>query len=462
MATKSVLPFSIFKRKDSKFYYVRFFNEITGGYLPAKTTKETSRKKAVETALKWYAVGVDKQGCKKDVKELAIKENIKKSDFTIEELNFFLMEYKKRGLLKGFTIAGSKQDIPAYAFMSDFWTWEKSEYIREKLRQNHSIGKRHVSKMFGAVKNYWREILSNKVLNDVSKQDIKNIVEKLAGLSLSAKSKNDIIRAGTTPLRWAYNNELIENDVTQGIIFFSGISAPRQILTKELAQTLFSIEWNDQRAKLANMLAMCTGLRAGEIQALKLKSLGKDCLYINHSWNFQDGLKSTKNGECRTVYVPFPQVISALKNLGELNPFNQDLEGYIFWSTSPGKPMEQKNWLMELRKALKQIGLSEESSKKYCFHSWRHFFTAYMKNRVDDRILQRQTGHKTLEMLEHYASHELSGEQFLLETEQIKTFGDVLCNSPAISFNQKQLYKTVQIGEMSKAGLYEHSRQNRK
>jgi integrase len=45
------------------------------------------------------------------------------------------------------------------------------------------------------------------------------------------------------------------------------------------------------------MLAMVTGMRAGEIQGLRVQDLGKDCLYIRHSWNRVDGLKTTKNNE---------------------------------------------------------------------------------------------------------------------------------------------------------------------
>ena len=103
------------------------------------------------------------------------------------------------------------------------------------------------------------------------KAGYKKLIANLAGLPLSYKAKNDIIRAGTTAIRWAYNNELIDKDPTQGIIFFSGTTTPREILTSEI------------------------------VQALQLRSLGENCLYIKHSWNFQDGLKCPKNRESRTV-----------------------------------------------------------------------------------------------------------------------------------------------------------------
>ena len=86
-------------------------------------------------------------------------------------------------------------------------------------------------------------------------------------------------------IRYAYQNELIERDITAGLTGFYGKVKRREILTPELAAALFSVTWRNERAYLANLLAMCTGLRSGEIRALRKKDIGKSCLYVNHSWS---------------------------------------------------------------------------------------------------------------------------------------------------------------------------------
>ena len=58
-------------------------------------------------------------------------------------------------------------------------------------------------------------------------------------------------------------------------MYFSGTKGKREILTPELAMALFREPWRNETSKLANLLAMCTGLRAGEIQALRKKTLGE-------------------------------------------------------------------------------------------------------------------------------------------------------------------------------------------
>jgi integrase len=143
-------------------------------------------------------------------------------------------------------------------------------------------------------------------------------------------------------LKWAFQKEMIDKDIVSGITWFSGKTKERQILTPELAKALFNIDWKDERSRLANMLAMVTGMRAGEIQGLQIQDLGQDCLYVRHSWNFQDGLKTTKNNESRNVELPFPGLMHELIEMAKNNPHGYDMDSYVFWAEkNSDKPIEQ-------------------------------------------------------------------------------------------------------------------------
>jgi integrase len=175
------------------------------------------------------------------------------------------------------------------------------------------------------------------------------------------------------------------------------------------------------------MLAAVTGLRAGEIQGLRVQDLGKECLYVRHSWNCRDGLKTTKNNDPRTVEVPFPSLIDSLLNLAWCNPHGASMDSYVFWAEkSPSKPMESCLFLDGLRDALKKTGMSKETADVYVFHGWRHFFTAYMRNELNDKLLQSQTGHKTIPMLDHYSGHSLAGDREKIRQAQKDVFGALI------------------------------------
>jgi integrase len=407
---KTPLPFSVFKRANRPCYLVAFKNEKTGAYLPPVSTRQTDEAAAIKTAYEWFRQGVPQKDKVIDLKEYTLRDLAKEAN--LSDAESVVNELKRRGLLKSVVLTSTKQDRDFAEFITNFWDYDNSPYIREKLRKNHGIHRRYCYEQLGAVKKYWVPYFTGKLLGELSRQDIEAFIEyfeilpetKKERIPQSAKRRNIIIQAGTIALSWAFNKEMIDKDVTQGITWFSGKAAERQILTPELSAAIFKVQWKDERARLANMLAMVTGMRAGEIQGLRVQDLGKDCLYIRHSWNRMDGLKTTKTNEGRTVEVPFPGLIQDLLALAATNPHGQSMDGYVFWAEKmPNKPMEATLFNDGLREALILTGMSEKSARVYTFHEWRHYFTSYMRDRVTEKLLQQQTGHKTLVMLNHYS-----------------------------------------------------------
>jgi hypothetical protein len=157
---------------------------------------------------------------------------------------------------------------------------------------------------------------------------------------------------------------------------------------------------------------------------LRVQDLGEDCLYVRHSWNCRDRLKTTKNNECRTVEVPFPGVIHDFLTLAGYNSHGAGMDSYVFWAEkSPEKPMDGILFVRGLHDALEKTGMSREAANAYVFHGWRHFFTAYMRDKLNEKLLQSQTGHKTIPMLNHYADHLLVGDRERIRQAQRDAFG---------------------------------------
>jgi integrase len=281
--------------------------------------------------------------------------------------------------------------------------------------------------MYRIVKRFWQPFFPSLLLGELLPKDLDRFLEYLASLPLQNSRRNDIIKAGTIPLRWAFRKEKISQDITRGIIAFSAKPGERRILPLETASAIFKQEWTDERSRIANMTAMVTGLRAGELQGLRVRDLGEDCLMVRHSWNYIDKLKGTKNNEERIVELPFPSVMQALRDVAELNPHGAGPDSFVFWSwNSSQKPMEQISFVSGLRKTLVLSGLDEAAAKSYTFHGWRHFFTSYMRDKIEDKLLQTQTGHKTVSMLEHYSGHRISGDREKIRDAQIDVFSALL------------------------------------
>ena len=470
------LPFSVFKRANRPYYLVKFKNNQTGDYLPPISTKKETEAEAIQVAFDWLKNGIPKKGETVNYKKYSLRDMAKDADLNDDDARYICKELKRRGILRSYVLLESIQAIDFIQYLRNFWLWD-SAYVKEKLRKSHAIHKRHVIEMAGVISKYWIPFFKDKKksLGEITRKDIEYFIDYLESLEerakeeqaiidktleeeaakeeseiiaglrkpkrinaakkkrqifrfpKSAKRKNSIIQAGTIALKWAYNKELIDLDVTTGIIWYSGKSKERQILTPELAKALFTIQWKDERSRLANMLAMVTGLRAGEIQSLQIQDLGQDCLYIRHSWNAKDGQKTVKNNEPRVVEVPFPGIMIDLIEMAKRNPHGYSMDSYIFWAEkSFNKPMEQEIFLRDLRDALVKTGMSKEAAKIYLFHSWRHFFSSYMFGRINEKLLRQQTGHKEISMLRYYSNHRIAGDRERIQNAQIEIFGQVL------------------------------------
>jgi integrase len=280
---------------------------------------------------------------------------------------------------------------------------------------------------YQAISVYWKPFFVGRFLGDISDADIDKFINFIGDKPFSSFRKNAVIKAGITALHWAFNKNKIPKDPANGHILFTGAKKERVILTPSSASALFRAKWKNNRVKLANMLSAVTGMRAGEILALRFQDLGEDCLYVRHSWNRDDGLKPPKNNETRIVELPFSDLVYELFEQAKQNPWGVSPESFVFWSEfRKDRPLEPDLLAKELKEVLRQIGFADEDAKQYVFHSWRHFYTSYMISRLDKKLLKSQTGHRTDEMLAHYADHRTEGDRELIQRHEREAFAGLL------------------------------------
>src|SRR5574344_1086514 len=308
-------------------------------------------------------------------------------------------------------------------FLNRFWDYEKSPYVREKLVVGQSIHKRYVDIMKSRANSYWAPLFGNKSLGSITRADIKKGMWRFATQqqkirtskkdvngkniyiqkAIASETINQVVRSATCALKWAYHNGLTKNDCFSGLVFCHVISKKRQILTMDQAREVFEYNWKKNSCRLANLISMCTGMRIGEIQALQIQDIAADRIYVRHNWARGDGLKSPKNGTVREVKIPKALYTLISQQIAD-NPYNHTPDSFIFYSDVPNLPRGCRQWNEALHVVLKELHIS--NYRDITFHSWRHFFTTNMADHVDERKLQLATGHKTLNMLEHYAAHE--------------------------------------------------------
>jgi len=416
--------FSLYMR--GKVFYVKFWNEEIQNYDHGVSTGKRSRNEALVKVNEWLRYGYTGR----DQKKTTIQDRLQFQTILYYLSTMELTDKQKDRLVdvlidqgivtENATLpeeAAEEDSILLIPFLEEFWDYDNSPYVREKHAYGQSIGKRHCYEQSKRI-SHWRSYFAPDTrLKDVTKEDLKFFQLELKDKELAPKTINNIVTVGTVPFGWAADRVDLEVNPAIGLRKFSGTSKKRDILNPEEVQQLFSSKWDDERSRVGNLLAMTTGLRAGEVVALRKEDIQGDKLMVRHSWSFSDGLKAPKNGEERVVPL-LPQIKAELLKLLKSSRYGD--EGFIFYGTAKDKPMN----IDVLNKGLSAVyvamklpedkqGNIEEQEKireamidrGICFHSWRHFYATHLADKIELRTVQLATGHKTPAMAAHYADH---------------------------------------------------------
>ena len=408
--------------------YAEIVDLETKTKLNARSTGTKSRDEALLIIAEWLKSGIPTGKAQKPrTLEAAaeietILKIIRRAELNSDDALRIIQVLKDRELTDINAVKPCKGIISFLEFLEEFWDYESSPYIREKLAHGHSIGKRHCYESISRLNRYWQPAFQNKRLNGITRQDLKKFSLSLAENGLAPASINKIMAVGTTCLSWAFKEGLIPVDPTVGLVNFSGEAKKRGILTPLEAQALFAAKWKDKRAYTASLLACTTGMRSGEVLAIKQEDIEEYALKVCHSWSAYDGLKTPKNGEARRVPL-LPEVRGKLLELARENPHGED--GFIFYGNLADKPVDRSVILDGLQAALADIGI-DAKARGIVFHSWRHYYAARMSDRMTADQISRVTGHKSKAVFEEYADH--ITEKNLEEVGKVgaEVFGNIL------------------------------------
>jgi integrase len=422
-------PYSIYVRNNG-IYYAQFPFEVDGKSFQ-RSTGTRDRREAERTILKWYREGnvvpsgagtkTTARKSKASLEKIQLFQMLKSGEFTFDDVKAAIRIFTERKIIKSVVYTNTPEACPIEEFLQTFWDYDKSPYVKEKLLRGQSIHRDYCITMNARINIYWIKRLKGREIGSITVADVKAFFNTPEAKNLAPKTINSVISSLTIPMKWAFYNEMTENNCFDGIMKCENRSAKRKILTMEQAAAVFKEDWENDSAKLANAVAMYTGMRQGEIAGLRIEDVGTDRLYVRHSWSKYDGLKCCKNGEEREVAIP-PMLRDMLLAQAKLNPYHEGLSGFVFFGQKPKQPTDPKNWLKYLHRALKATGYSDPES--ICFHSWRHLWCSRVCDLIrDKRIVMTGSGHKTEFMLDHYSEH-IEKENALdkLETATDKLF----------------------------------------
>jgi hypothetical protein len=274
--------------KIRRIFYVQFTNPATGKRLTAMSTGKDSRDDALIVVASWLRDGIPGRRPEREAPAIRSVESmiganqliqaLKQSELTQQDVLKIEKVLQEKGLVETVIKKGSKESEEALAYLRRFWDYDKSPYIADKLSHGIKLGRAYARTSFERVNLYWAPRFEGRKIGEITKKDLKDFSIELARKypNLSSMTLRQIMLVGATALKWAFANELIPSDPTIGLTGYSTRGKKRGVLSPQEAADVFQLDWKDKRSMLINLVAMTTGLRVGEILALKTENIGEE------------------------------------------------------------------------------------------------------------------------------------------------------------------------------------------
>ncbi len=278
--------------------------------------------------------------------------------------------------------------------------------------------------------NHILPYFNNKKLQKINTRMIENWILCLrekhgrTDKPLSHSTVNHVLTCLKIMLKETVRLEYLHKSPADSIIQLKEKPKEKGILIIAEVKKLFqddSIDhiWDgDRQHYTINLLSASTGMRLGECQALQIQHFHDDYVSVIWNWDPKYGLKVPKRNSQREIPIP-SKTSSYLQELIGLSPFKEP-EDLVFFGDDRKKPIRGEIILKELYKAFERIGISpeEQEERNIKFHSWRHFYNSSMRGKIHDAKLRRLTGHKTLEMTEHYTHFNIEDFKDVLQIQE--------------------------------------------
>ena len=308
-------------------------------------------------------------------------------------------------MVQGKLIPNSRLSFSEYA--KDFYNYDKSPYIQGRVQRGFNFARSSADARNSFIINEAIPFFKDKLITQISPGDIERFIMQLKTKGIRNTTLNFKINALKLVFNYAYKmSDIKTNPVTQ-IMLFKKDTCEKGIFTQEETDRLFgneSIEkyWNNNLIICTmNLLALHTGCRLGELQALREQDLKEDSIVIQHSWSEKYGLGTTKNGKTRIIPIS-----REMKQKLLMLSWGKGENDFVFSEDGGKTPVLRCRIYSHFKKALENIGITESERKRrnLSFHCWRHTFASRLANaNVPELYIRRLTGHSSAQILDTYS-----------------------------------------------------------
>mgnify|MGYP002853777509 CR=1 FL=1 len=284
-----------------------------------------------------------------------------------------------------------KSDSVSFSDFSNGFFSKSGKYYEYQALTSKPIKDSTLASYEKILANQLIPFFGNKKIGDINKDCIKDWVLWASGL-WSAKTINNAHGVLNIILESAVEKEIINHNPLAGMRFRPTEKKERLLLTvDEIRKLYFSGLWARETQRKMFLLAAITGMRIGEVSALKKTDIHENYIDVTHTYSDRFGLGSTKTGEKRKV-----PIVSGFD-------FGTSESEWVFEGFTSDKPMFSHAVYNSFCRICDKIGI-DRKTRGITIHTLRNFFISYLQGEnVTETKIKAVVGHKDKSnMTEHY------------------------------------------------------------
>lgn len=293
-----------------------------------------------------------------------------------------------------------RKNVKLKEFAQDFFLPGKCPILKESKRTGRELSESTRRGYRAKLEKVLLPRFGDYLLSSITDEEIKDFEEDLSKKGYKYKTINSILFPLRSILNQAVLEDRIEKNPFEKISRLKDEESTRKAFTfEQVKKILYGGPWKHEISRLSFKMACVTGLRIGEIQALRCSILKEgDTIKISESYSEQCTLfKDTKNHKTR--YIPFPEDMRS--DLEYLASGKNDDE--LLFSINGRTVWQRGVTRRDMKERMQEEGINDPD---LTFHSCRYFFNSYLylKSGIDKERIMSVTGHSSEDMFRHYLS----------------------------------------------------------
>lgn len=271
-------------------------------------------------------------------------------------------------------------------YAAPFFIWDRCPHIRRLREEGKGITKHHAKIQRGRLnKHVLTDLFANKQLSEITRADVLDLRSRLLEKNAPA-TVNKVLGVVKVIFREALYREEINRDPTAGVGRVKYKKQEQGIFTTKELKLLFPDQgygpWKDIQDYTCFYLAAVTGLRRGELLALKWKHINfeQSFLAVSEAWKGGSEIGPPKWDHERIV----PLSIRTIDKLQQIKFKSIHIEpGDFVFCYNNGIRFGETWWRKRFCRALDKTGI-DRKTRHLTPHSFRHTINTIVRNSGHD------------------------------------------------------------------------------